>query len=271
VLLLDYIIRQRQAQGNLPPGGVVIKTIVTTELISKIAQAHELTVIGDVPVGIKYIADTMDHRLNGHPFIFAAEESHGYVYGTYGREKDSAAAGLLISEYAALLKAEGKTLFQQLEAIKRTYGYYREIQQSLYFTGMDGMTKMLKIMETVRGNPPAEIGGTPVHSILDQLTKQIIDPASRAIVGAYAGFTDNAMIFYLAPDANTRVVVRPSGTEPKIKFYVAVGRPVGADKSDEEYAEIKTTVDKIAHDLVASWIQIAEAISPGGQKSAILG
>ncbi len=271
VLLLDYITRQRKVAGTLPIGGVVIKTIVTSELISQIATENGLSLIGDVPVGIKYIADAIDNRLNGKPFVFAAEESHGYVCGTYGREKDSASAGLLISEFAALLKSQGKTLAQELDVIKKKYGYYREIQQSLYFTGMDGMHKMLKIMDVLRNNLPTEIGGQPVYSVLDQQNKKIIDPQNGKLLGEYIGFPDNALIFYLTPNKNTRVVVRPSGTEPKIKFYVAVGELVGEDKTDSEYKGIQKSVNDVAFKLVASLVAFAETISAGGKKSDILG
>ncbi|MEK7189940.1 MAG: phospho-sugar mutase, partial [Patescibacteria group bacterium] len=154
VLLFDYITKQRKATGSLPEHGVLIKTIVTTDLLAKIAEANNLDVITDLPVGFKYIANAMDTRLVGREFVFGTEESHGYLYGDYCRDKDGAIAALLICEYAALLKKQGRTLFEQLEFIKKEYGYFREILQAIYFSGMDGMDKMLKIMAELRADFP---------------------------------------------------------------------------------------------------------------------
>ncbi|MBI5022733.1 MAG: phospho-sugar mutase, partial [Candidatus Magasanikbacteria bacterium] len=168
VLLFDYITKQRKIAGTLLSHGVLIKTIVTTDLLTKIAEANNLDVITDLPVGFKYIANAIDTRLNGRKFVFGTEESHGYLYGDYCRDKDGAIAALLICEYAAFLKQQGRTLFEQLEFIKKEYGYFREILQAIYFPGMDGMDKMLKIMSELRLDLPTEIGGMKVAEVFDQ-------------------------------------------------------------------------------------------------------
>lgn len=271
VLLLDYIVRQRKINGTLPEYGVVVKTVVTTELLTRIALANQLDVIGSVPVGFKYIAEAMDNQLAGREFIFGAEESHGYLYGTYARDKDGAVAALLICEYAALLKQKNKTLFEQLEEIKKEYGYFRELLQAIYFTGMDGMAKMEKIMSVMRDNLFKEILGRKVVSVLDQSNKKIIDPATGGVIEEYVGYPDNALIYYLNEEKTDRVVVRPSGTEPKIKFYVAVGQDVGKDKTEEEYSLIKNEVDNQAFEFLEEFVKKAEAISEGGQRFEILG
>ena len=258
VLLFDYITKQRKATGSLPEHGVLIKTIVTTDLLAKIAEANNLDVITDLPDGFKYIANAMDTRLVGREFVFGTEESHGYLYGDYCRDKDGAIAALLICEYAALLKKQGRTLFEQLEFIKKEYGYFREILQAIYFPGMDGMDKMLKIMSKLRARPLAEIGGVPVVEIFDQSKP-------------YGGFPDNALVFYLNAEKTIRVVARPSGTEPKIKFYAAVGKPVGLDKSEAEYQAIKKECDELAMRILEAMVSRAERISAGGQRLEILG
>ena len=258
VLLFDYIVRQRKAAGSLPEHGVLIKTIVTTDLLAKIAEANNLDVIIDLPVGFKYIANAMDTRLASREFVFGTEESHGYLYGDYARDKDGAIAALLICEYAALLKKQGRTLFEQLEFIKKEYGYFREILQAIYFPGMDGMDKMLKIMSALRADLPKEIGGVPVVEIFDQSKP-------------YGGFSDNALAFYLNAEKTIRVVARPSGTAPKIKFYAAVGKPVGLDKSDAEYQAIKKECDELATKILEAMVSSAERISAGGQRLEVLG
>ncbi len=271
VLLIDYITRRLKELNTLPARGVVIKTIVTSELITAIAAAHGLEVIGDVPVGIKYIADTIDNRLVGKTFLFGGEESHGYIYGNYAREKDGAMGGLLLAEYAALLKERGVTLYQRLEQIKKEYGYFRELQQSLFFPGMDGMEKMARIMEEFRNNLPSEINNRAVLTVLDQQTKKIIHPKTGAIIAEYQGFSDNTLVFYFDDKNLRRIVVRPSGTEPKIKFYVAIGKSVGLEKNDAEYQVIKQRCDAEAYQMVEAFVALAEKISVGGIRSDILG
>ncbi|MBU1613478.1 phospho-sugar mutase, partial [Patescibacteria group bacterium] len=127
VLIFDYITRELKKKNALPANGVLVKTVVTTDLLTKIAEDNNLETIPDLPVGFKYIADAIENRMLDKVFLFGAEESHGYLYGDYARDKDGAVAALLICEYAALLKKEGRTLYEQLENIKREYGYYREL------------------------------------------------------------------------------------------------------------------------------------------------
>src|SRR3989339_399753 len=199
------------------------------------------------------------------------KDIHEDLYGDYARDKDGAVAALLICEYAALLKQEGRTLFEQLEYIKKEYGYYRELLQAVFFYGMDGMDKMLKIMDVLRKNLTKQCCGLRVETVLDQLTKKVIDPRTGLIVGTYEGFSDNALVFYLNTEKTIRVVVRPSGTEPKIKFYAAVGREVGVDKSWDEYAKVKKEVDELVHKILEEFVVLAEGMSSGGERFEVLG
>lgn len=269
-LLLDYITKGLKAKGELQ-GGKVIKTVVTTDLVAKIAEDNGLDVIGDLPVGFKYIADAMDKRLVGKKFIFGAEESHGYLYGDYARDKDGAVAALLICEYASFLKEQNFTLYEQLENIKKQYGYYRELLLAVFYTGMDGMEKMNKIMSALRNKLPTEFAGQAVVSVLDQLNKKFINPQNGEIIGEYEGFSDNALIFYLNQEKTIRLVVRPSGTEPKIKYYAAVGQVVGLEKTAKEYKNIKNKCDGLAGEILEDIARLAESICPGGNRFEILG
>ena len=271
VLLFDYITRRRGELGNMPDRSVMVKTVVTTDLLTKIAEANGIETKIDLPVGFKFIAEYIDNQLDGREFIFGAEESHGYLYGDYARDKDGAIAALLICEYAALLKKEKRTIFEQLEFIKKKYGYYRELLQNIYYHGMDGMDRMTAIMDTLRQDMPGEIGGRNVVSVFDQQSKKVFDPKTGDPNGAYDGFANDALVFYLDAQRQYRVVVRPSGTEPKIKFYVGVGEPVGEEKSLQEYQKIKKEVDDVAHQLLEEIVSYADKISPGGEKFEILG
>ena len=136
---------------------------------------------------------------------------------------------------------------------------------------MDGRDKMLKIMDVLRDGLPVEIGGLKVDVVLDQLTKKFINPETGEVVDEYSGFTDNALIFYLNPEKTVRVVVRPSGTQPKIKFYAALGNEVGLDKSQEEYEQIKKESDEMVYKILEDMISRAEGISGGGERFEIMG
>jgi len=271
VLLLNYITQELKRKNVLPTNAVVIKTVVTTDLLAKITTDNRLDIIGDLPVGCKYIAEAMETRLEGRQFLFGTEESHGYMYGDYARDKDGAVAALLIGEYASLLKKSGRTLFEELEEIKKAYGYYRELQQSMFYTGMTGVDKMKKIMSELRGYLPTEIAGLPVVTVLDQFNKTIVDRATGKSVGEYVGFTDNALVFYLNKEKTVRAVARPSNTEPKIKFYAAVGQTVGKDKNEAEYLAIKKDCDQLAQRILDDLVKIADRVSPGGEKFEVLG
>jgi len=213
----------------------------------------------------------MDERLNGQKFIFGTEESHGYLFGDYARDKDGAVAALLICEYASFLKDQGITLYEQLENIKKQYGYYRELLLAVFYVGMGGMDKMNKIMSVLRQNLPQVIAGHQVLFVLDQLNKKVIQPQGGKVIGNYEGFSDNALVFYFNQEKTIRLVVRPSGTEPKIKYYAAVGQTAGLDKSDKEYEKVKAYSDRLAGEILEDIYKRAEVISSGGQRFQILG
>lgn len=270
-LLFDYIINELKKKNRPADNYVLVKTAVTTELLAKMARDNGIEVIGDVPVGCKYIADAAERLPAGKKFLFGGEESHGYLYGDYARDKDGAIAALFICEYAALLKQQGRTLFEQLEEIKKEYGYYRELVQSIFYRGMDGMEKMRRIMEELRKNLPTKINGLEVESVFDQLNKTVVDPRTGESVGKYDGFPDNALVFWLDKEKTIRAVARPSGTEPKIKFYAAVGLQAGKGISQKDYEQVKQDGDELAYAILEEMVKMAEKISPGGERYDILG
>ncbi len=271
VLIFDYIVSRLKEKQKLQTSNYLIKTVVTTELLTKIAKDNGLNVIGDLPVGFKYIGDIIEQKIDKGEFLFGAEESHGYLHGDYARDKDGAIAALFVCEYAALLKKENKTLFEQLENIKKEYGYYRELLQNVYYLGMDGREKMIKIMHVLREEMPDKIGDIEVFEVLDQRKKVFINPKNKQVIREYEGYEDDSLIFYLNEEKTNRVVVRPSGTEPKIKFYIAQGQELENKEDEREYKEVKKQVDDSVFKVLEEFVKYAENISPGGKRFEILG
>lgn len=209
-IMLHYLLNRLKEAGKLPGDGVVIKTIVTSELGAEIAKRHGLEVMNTL-TGFKYIGEQMTRfeQNGGKPaFVFGYEESYGYLAGTYARDKDAVLASLLICEAAAWYKARGKSLHDVLEEIYAAYGTYLEHLASITMKGKDGMARMSAIMEEWRANPPAQTAGVKVARVLDY---------SRGIDGLPR---ENVLKFLL--EDGSWYCLRPSGTEPKIKLYFAV-------------------------------------------------
>lgn len=208
-ILVYYLLGQMKEQGKLPKQGAVVKTIVTSELGAVIAKSYGLTVFNTL-TGFKYIGEKMNEfdQTGAYTFVFGYEESYGYLAGNYARDKDAIVAASLISEAAAYYKQQGKTLIDVLEDIYREFGYYREALSSITMKGKDGVAKIGALMTSWRNNPPAEINGAAVSEVLDY--SQGLDGLPK----------ENVLKFLLAD--GSWFCLRPSGTEPKIKFYFAV-------------------------------------------------
>ena len=222
-LLTDFILSRRQAAGDLTPEHYVIKTLVTTELVRSITESYGVRCKGDLLVGFKNIAATMD-KCGPDRFVFGTEESHGYLVGQYVRDKDAPVACMLISELAAQLRSEGRTLHQQLANLYRQHGYYQETVINLVMEGSEGMQSMIRLMAAFREDPVRELAGIPVASIRDYQASTTRDLLAETTGGAAAvsrltGPVGNLVILDLQQPGNY-VAVRPSGTEPKIKLYV---------------------------------------------------
>ncbi|MFV0340787.1 MAG: hypothetical protein ACK5MA_09230 [Parachlamydiaceae bacterium] len=210
-LLLNEILYTLSQANKLPQKGACVKSIVTTDLFKAIAEAHHLECYEVLP-GFKYIAQwirTWESEENSPQFLFGAEESYGYLYGTQARDKDAIGASLLIAETALRAKLEGKTLVDLLHEIYLQYGIYHEEVLSVGFDpGKIGSEKMTAAMKSLRDNPPTSISGLKVESSEDFLDDQA-RPATLP--------STNMLIYRL--EGGSRLMVRPSGTEPKIKIY----------------------------------------------------
>lgn len=222
-LLLEYICSQRKANHTLPENPICVKTIVTTDLVKAIANEYGLETI-EVLTGFKFIGEQigmLEKKNEENRYVFGFEESYGYLAGTYVRDKDAVVASMLICEMAAYYRTQGISLLQARENMYQKYGVFRHSLQSFAFEGESGMKKMNSLMQSLRDNRPEAIGGLKVISVSDYVASETTDIAT----GAKTTITlpkSNVLVFDLEQSA--KVVIRPSGTEPKIKsYYTTVG------------------------------------------------
>ena len=218
VLLLDYLIGAMKRSGKLPEKPVALKTIVTTEMARKVAEANGVACY-DTFTGFKFMAEKKNalEESGQGKVIFSYEESYGYMLGDYVRDKDAVTASMMLTEMAAWYAAQGMTLFDALEKLYEKYGYYAEKTHNLVMPGLDGLKDMAELMKNLRENPPADIGGVKVVIRKDYSNGSVVDCATgEASTMELSG--SNVLRFELAD--GTSVIVRPSGTEPKIKVYI---------------------------------------------------
>ena len=218
VLLLDYLIGAMRRAGKMPEHPYFLKTIVTTEMARKVAESNDVTCC-DTFTGFKFMAEkknALEAAGEGH-VIMSYEESYGYMLGDYVRDKDAVTASLLITEMAAWYAAKGMTLYDALQALYKKYGWYGEKTHNLVMPGLDGLEKMAALMERLRTAPPANIAGVDVVVRKDYQDGSAVDCATGN-VGKMELSGSNVLRFELAD--GTTILVRPSGTEPKIKVYI---------------------------------------------------
>ena len=228
VLFAAYILEARKKTGNLPADGFIVKTIVSTEMIRALTDEYGIE-LREVLTGFKYIGEQMTKsETEGGHYFFGFEESYGYLTGMHARDKDSVNAVLLVSELAAYYKSVGMNLVDAMHALYEKYGYYKEEQVSLAFEGIEGVQKIQNIMNTLRGEAKECYGGKKVLRVIDYKNGADGLPAS------------NVLRFIL--EDNCWVCVRPSGTEPKIKFYFGV-------KGQSE-AQAKELIEALKKDVV---------------------
>lgn len=218
-ILAEFVLSRRAAAGTLSPDHYIVKTLVTSELLRRIATHYGVRCVGDLLVGFKYIAEVVD-REGPERFVYGAEESHGFLVGHYARDKDGAVACMLMSELVAQLKSERRSMHDYLADLYKRHGYHRESLINLVMQGSEGMAAMQRLMQAFRVSPPSKLAGMPIRSIRDYeaKTETIIDGDSRT-TKPLDGPHGNLIILDLAEEGNY-VAVRPSGTEPKIKLYV---------------------------------------------------
>lgn len=220
VLLLDYLCTARKDKGTMPNNPVMVKSIVSTPMADEVAKHHGVTPI-NVLTGFKYIGEQilkLEEKGEENRFIFAFEESYGYLAGTYVRDKDAVVASLLICEMAAWYKAAGSSLYEALNGLYTQFGRYLNVVDSFSFEGLSGMDTMAAIMKKFRSNPPAEIGGLKVVQQADYSTHL----CKNTLTGAEERIDlPAADVLQYTLEGGSSVIVRPSGTEPKVKVYYA--------------------------------------------------
>jgi phosphoglucomutase len=218
VLLLDYIIKARKAAGTLPENAAAIKTIVTTEMAREVAERNGVR-MDETFTGFKYMAEKVAEyeRTGKYDCLMAYEESYGYMMGSYVRDKDAVTATMMIAEMAAYYFDRGMTLLQAMDSLYREYGWFGERTLNLLMPGLDGLEKMKNLMKRLRTEPPKEISGVPVLRMRDYLSGRI-SVSGLGVVGETEISGSNVLYFELAD--GTSFIVRPSGTEPKIKVYI---------------------------------------------------
>jgi phosphomannomutase len=221
--LTHFVLKRRQERGLSSPDDLVLETFVTTSLIADIARSFTTECISDLNVGFKWIAQILQQREDAGRvgFFFAAEESIGYLAGNFVRDKDAAIAALLVAEMASALKDRGGTIWTYLDELYAQYGCYRNLQHLVELPGKAGMQVMREVMLGLRRTPPATLGGRPVVRVIDRLSE---DKRTRAAYSLGSG--DDMITFVLSEDMRNRVTARPSGTEPKLKYYVQLYEPV---------------------------------------------
>ena len=226
VLLLDYLIGAKKRSGTMPERPVALKTIVTTEMARKVAEVNGLQCY-DTFTGFKFLAqkkDQLEQSGQGN-VIFSYEESYGYMLGSYVRDKDAVTASLLLTEMAAWYAAQGLTLADALDQLYEKYGHFAEHTYNLVMPGLDGLRDMAKLMAALREDPPRELSGVAVTAWKDYQTGTVTDTAGVKSQMELSG--SNVLRFEMAD--GTSVIVRPSGTEPKIKVYILAQ---GSDAAD---------------------------------------
>lgn len=228
-LLTEYILDSMKEKGNLPNDGYVVKTIVTTNIIKAMCESYGVE-MKEVLTGFKFIGEKIkeSEETGKGTYLFGFEESYGYLKGTYARDKDAVVATMLIAEMALYYQERGSSVFEQMDKIYQKYGYYKEQVESVTMEGIEGLEKIKNIMEDVRKNPPTTVAGKKVLAIRDYQTSVRTELES--------GKTEEILlpksnVIYLELEDDNNFIIRPSGTEPKIKLYCLLK---GETKEDAE-------------------------------------
>ena len=227
--------------------GFMVRTIVTTDMLDAIADDFGLKIYNHILVGFKYVAQLIREKQDegNETYLIGGEESYGMLKGSYCRDKDAAVAALLLCELASELKDQGKTLTWQLNELYKKYGVFTETLSNIQYPGADGFANMQRIMKQLREHPPIDIAGTPITAVIDR----------EKFEGTEKG---NVLIFELSDDHHTRLTIRPSGTEPKIKIYAQLHAPVDKQISDEELEKIKQSELARANTLTEALTTLAQ-------------
>jgi phosphoglucomutase/phosphomannomutase len=247
-LLTEYVLDRWKRAGKITPEHYIVKTLVTSELARRIADAYGARTYGNLQVGFKYIGGIIDEK-GPEKFIFGTEESHGYLAGTYARDKDAAVAAMLMAELAAQIKAEGQSLHEKLDAIYWQYGYHAESQISVVMPGSQGMEQMAALMGKFRDKPPRTLAGLKVVKVRDYLN--LTEHAPGSAKTPLDGPRGDMVMLDLSAEG-TYVAVRPSGTEPKVKYYMFTYEPAEQLANlDDAKAQHAARLEQLGRDLTA--------------------
>ena len=243
-LLCEYVLSQKAAAGKIPADGEVVKSIVTTNLVDAVAKSYGCELV-EVLTGFKWIGQQIlkNEQTGKGTYLFGMEESYGCLIGAYARDKDAISATAALCEAAAYYKEKNMTLWDAMVAMYEKYGYYKDAVQSIGLKGIEGLAKIQSIMETLRNNTPAEVGGYKVVSARDYKLDTVKDMATGEVKPT--GLPASNVLYYDLEDG-AWLCVRPSGTEPKIKFYYGIKGTSLADadeKSDAMGKAVKAMVD----------------------------
>lgn len=236
MLIAEYILRERTKTGTMPENPALVETIVTTDMAKAIAADYGVKLI-EVLTGFKYIGEQIKwfEEQNSYHYVFGLEESYGCLAGTYARDKDACVAVMMLCEVAAYYKTQGKTLWDAMLDMYEKYGYYREGLATLTLKGIDGAVQIQSMMNEMRNNPKAQLGGFDVLAVRDYKADTRKDMKTGEVTST--GLPESNVLYYELSD-NAWCCVRPSGTEPKIKFYFGVKGSSLAD-AEEKLAKVK--------------------------------
>ncbi len=247
-LLCDFILNRRHAAGTLSEESYVVSTLVTTHMLRRICKSYGVNCLDENLVGFKWICNVMDVE-GPDGFVYGTEESHGFLVGQYCRDKDGAIACMLMTQLAAWVKEQGKSLFDYLDDLFLKYGYHQERLINIRMEGSDGMKRMKNLMAKFRTDPPKTLGGLNVVSVKDFSSgrRTYADGRSEEISGP----TGNLLIFETEIEGNY-VAARPSGTEPKVKFYTfTYASPESLTDMNSTKADMSKRIDGYAADMEA--------------------
>lgn len=257
VLIAAFVLEKTKASGRLRPDHYLVTTLVTTQMAKAIAEGYGVRTEDNLLVGFKWIGLQVDES-GPEGFLYGFEESHGYLKGTHARDKDAAVAAMLFAELAADLKARGKTVLQYLDELYRRVGYHGERLINKVMEGREGVAQIKALMAAFRSKPPTTVAGLKVGDVFDYQSHEVRRAdGSTSPLPAPSG---DLLIFHL-DEPGTRFAARPSGTEPKIKFYLFARSEVGGDGLGPAMAGANRRLDRIAEDLEA-YIRSVVAATP---------
>jgi phosphoglucomutase len=243
-LLVNYVLGALQRQGRLPANGAIIKTIVTSEMGREIAKSYGVEAV-DTYTGFKFICEKVKEfeEAGDRTFLFGYEESYGYLAGDFVRDKDGIIASMLICEMAAYYKARDMNLCDGLAELWDRFGYYHDVQESVYLEGREGMDRIRQIMEDFRHNPPVQVGGIKVVTIQDYKELKAYYPGKDRVDSINMSIPSDVLRYQL--EDGSWFAIRPSGTEPKIKLYFSTVRKSRKDAENSMHGIVAEVMDRI--------------------------